>query len=199
MKLFGMPTSRTEIEHIIKAWLAISLAFAILLSGGFSPGFEFASVFIIAAITVGLGFIAHELAHKYVAQKYGCHAEFRANFMMLIASIAMSFFGFLIAAPGAVMIQGNVGVPRNGRIAAAGPAANLVFAVLFLPLANLGSPFLTSLAQYGFMINAFLGLFNMIPFGVFDGGKIYRWNKKVYGGMVAIGFILLIIQPYLFR
>lgn len=195
-KIIGFKTSKTEINHLLKAWLAISFAFAILLSNNnFNLGFII--TFFISALTVGLGFVVHEMAHKLVAQKYGCFAEFRANFTMLLLAIAMSFFGFLIAAPGAVVIGGNPGLPRSGRISAAGPGSNFVLALLFLPLLFLQNPFFNGIGNYGFMINSFLGLFNLIPFGMFDGAKILRWNKTIYGTMVGVGFLLLIVQPYL--
>jgi len=42
-----------------------------------------------------------------------------------------------------------------------------------------------------------LALFNMIPFAIFDGAKILRWNKVVYGAMVAVSFILLNVPPFI--
>ncbi|MBT3406387.1 hypothetical protein HN419_04415 [Candidatus Woesearchaeota archaeon] len=53
-------------------------------------------------------------------------------------------------------------------------------------------PFLKIASVYGATINTWLALFNMIPFGMFDGKKILRWNKIIYGVMVAIGIILLL-------
>src|SRR3989338_2503136 len=86
-------TSRTELIDITKAWLALSLAFTFvyagvsLFGGTFSIGKLFSSqfgiLFIISLFTAGLGFLLHELAHKFVAQRYGCVAEFRAFDQML--------------------------------------------------------------------------------------------------------------------
>jgi len=123
-------TSDTEIRDLIKAWIAISFAFAIVLRGGI--GLSFYQVFIVSAITVGTGFLLHELGHKIVAQRYGCFAEFRSFDQMLVLAVIMSFFGFVFAAPGAVMISGPVGVRRNGKISAAGPIVNLAFSLLSL-------------------------------------------------------------------
>jgi len=45
-------------------------------------GLKFNISFIIALFislfTLGIGFLLHELAHKFVAQRYGCFAEFRS-------------------------------------------------------------------------------------------------------------------------
>ena len=154
---------------------------------------NFILAFILSALTVGVGFLLHELAHKFVAQKYRCWAEFRAFDQMLFLAILMSFFGVIFAAPGAVMISGHVNKERNGKISAAGPLTNFVLALLFLILATLPLHlFIKNIGSYGFIINAWLGLFNMIPFGNFDGVKILRWNKVVYGVMVAFGLALLL-------
>lgn len=187
---FGfISSSRTEIRDILKAWLAISLAFAILLRNEL----PFVYAFLIAALTVGIGFLLHELAHKLTAQHYGCYAEFRSFDTMLILAILMSFVGFIFAAPGAVFISGPVGKTRNGKISAAGPAANLALAALFLILSLVVSGnFLMLLFGYGFMVNTWLALFNMLPFGNFDGIKIFRWSRPVYFTMaaVAVAFML---------
>lgn len=196
-RVLGIQTSDIEIDHLLKAWLAISLAFAIMelgAAGLFS--FSIIPAFLISAFTVGIGFLLHELSHKLVAQRYGCFAEFRANFQMLLLAIVMSFFGFLFAAPGAVIIVGSqrVGEKANGIISAAGPLMNFALAILFIPLTLLSNPLLHTLGSYGFMVNSFLGLFNLIPIWMFDGAKVLRWNKVVYASMVLIGFILLFAQ-----
>jgi Zn-dependent protease len=116
---------------------------------------------------------------------------------MLILALVMSFFGFILAAPGAVMISGRVDKARNGKISAAGPIVNLVLAIIFLALAFLQLPNLfKDIAFYGFMINSWLALFNMIPFWLFDGAKIIRWNKMIYGSIVAVAFLFMLLQGF---
>lgn len=187
-----MITSKERVE-LLKAWLATSLAFGILIYGD-SGRFLFSVL--VAAFTVGLGFIAHELSHRYAAFKFRKHAEFRANNTMLILSVLMSFLGFIIAAPGAVWIGGLVTRKESGIIAAAGPIANLVIAALFIPLLWV----IPSVAHYGFMINALLGLFNLIPIHGFDGEKVMGWSKPWYfviGGIAVLLNILNILLPNL--
>ncbi|MDP6647777.1 MAG: site-2 protease family protein, partial [Candidatus Woesearchaeota archaeon] len=123
--------------------------------------------------------------------------EFRSFDNMLILALVMSFFGFILAAPGAVMISGRVDKARNGKISAAGPIVNLVLAIIFLALAFLQLPNLfKDIAFYGFMINSWLALFNMIPFWLFDGAKIIRWNKMIYGSIVAVAFLFMLLQGF---
>jgi Zn-dependent protease len=179
-----------EFKEILKAWLAISIAFGILIM---QQGKSLAFSIGVAAATVGLGFLVHELAHRHYARKFGKHAEFRANNMMLLVAIVMSFLGFIIAAPGAVIISGFVNRKEGGIIATAGPAANLIVALIFLALML----FIPSIAYYGFMINAWLALFNLIPFPGFDGHRIMEWSKPVYFIMVGIAVVANVIHVIL--
>jgi len=118
--------------------------------------------------------------------------------MLLLLRILMLFFGFVLAAPGAVMINGPVGVRRNGKISAAGPIINLILAFLFLSLLSVfPTGFLSIIAFYGFFINSWLALFNMIPLWNFDGKKVLRWNRKVYGIIVAIALGLMFMKNFI--
>jgi Zn-dependent protease len=189
--------SKIELKDLAKAWLIISIAFAIVLSGGRLGAFFFANV-ILSAVTVGVGFLLHEMGHKIVAQRYGCFAEFRANNFMLLVAILTSFLGVVFAAPGAVMIAGHVGKDRNGKISLAGPATNLILAIIFIGLAFIFTEgFLARIISFGVLVNVWLGLFNLIPVWLLDGKKILHWNKTVYAIIVAIGIFLFVIRYFL--
>ena len=189
-------TSEKEIKDLLKAWLAISFAFAMVLRQGIELSFY--QVFIVSAVTVGTGFLLHELGHKFVAQRYGCFAEFRSFDQMLFLAVIISFFGFVFAAPGAVMIAGRVDIRKNGIISAAGPIVNLVLALFFLSLLFMfPAGLLKILAFYGFFINSWLALFNMVPVWNFDGAKVLKWDKKVYGTIVAISLLFLFMQNFI--
>jgi Zn-dependent protease len=194
IKISNITTSEVEIKDLIKAWIAISIAFAIVMR---SLDLNFYSSFIIASLTVGIGFLLHELGHKFVAQRYGCFAEFRSFDQFLILAIIMSFFGFVFAAPGAVMISGPVGVRRNGKISVAGPLVNLALALMFLSILLIPPTGIFRIfAVYGFLINSWLALFNMIPFGNLDGAKVLRWSKPVYALVVLIAVVFMFLQSY---
>lgn len=188
-----------EKGELVKAWVLTSLAFAIFfLRTGFLPlknitFVGFALVFCIAAVTAGLGFVLHEMCHKYAAHHFGVHGEFHSNGFMLIASIFLAFMGFLFAAPGAVMIFGNITKRENGIISLAGPLCNVVLALLFLPLTFLGG-FLETVGSIGLLVNAILGAFNMIPFLGLDGEKIFVWNKLVYFSLVIVAGMLVVLS-----
>ncbi len=184
-------TSSIEVWNLLKAWTAISLAFAILLNRGFALNQQFLIVLVTAAFTVGVGFLLHEMGHKIVAQHYGLFAEFRSFDPMLLLAIFFSFFGFILAAPGAVMINGRVSVEQNGKISLAGPLVNLVLALLFF--AALQAKNLYAL-RVGLAINAVLAIFNLLPFGNFDGKKLFVWSKEAWGGMVALGVVCMYLS-----
>lgn len=197
IKVGNISTSEKEIKDILKAWVAISVAFGIVLNKSVFSS-DFYSKFILASLTVGIGFLLHELGHKFVAQRYGCFAEFRSFDKMLLLALAMSFFGFVFAAPGAVMISGRVDKRKNGIISAAGPLVNIILALIFLALVFFHAQNLfKDVALYGFIINSWLALFNMVPFGFFDGYKIIRWNKPVYFVMVIFASTLMILQNFI--
>ena len=192
-KLFGtITTSEKEIRDLIKSWIAISIAFGVILSNSLS---QFYFSFIVSMFTVGVGFIFHEMGHKFMPQKYGCFAEFRSFDRMLVLAIIMSFFGFIFAAPGAVTISGLVGTRRNGKISAMGPGTNFILAALFILIYYSATTNLTqSIGFYGFFINTWLGLFNLIPVWMFDGAKILKWSKSVYALLVIIGITFLMLS-----
>jgi Zn-dependent protease len=75
----------------------------------------------------------------------------------------------------------------------AGPLTNIVLAIIMLPLLFLGfeSKILTEIIVSGYLINAWLALFNLIPLWNFDGAKIYAWNKKIYFSMITVAVFML--------
>ncbi len=188
-------TSNKEIIDILKAWIVISISFAVILSNRDVFSSKFFTNFIIAALTVGVGFLFHELSHKVLAQKYGAIAEFRSFDMMLVLALATSFLGVVFAAPGAVMIAGgNINVKRYGKISAAGPIVNLVLAIIFFVVRTLNfSTTFNLIGQYGFFVNSWLALFNMIPLWEFDGRKIFAWSKTVWVSIVAVALVFLFV------
>ena len=88
------------------------------------------------------------------------------------------------------MIHGQVTRKENGIISAAGPLTNFSLAMIFMGL-MFYLPTWGFIFNIGFFINLWLGLFNLIPFGNFDGIKILHWNRYIWMGMVAFGVYFL--------
>jgi Zn-dependent protease len=208
--------TRREEADLFIAWLAISLAFAIIKIapyGILGPPIHVTLIdalkfFSIALFTVGIGFIIHEMAHKFTAIRYGYWAEFRKdNNMLLVAVVMASLVGFVFAAPGATVIYTNSydgrGLSReqNGKISAAGPVVNLLlcipFAFLFIiagGLAALETRNMTILAELGLagiQINAMIATFNLIPLSILDGTKVWAWNKPVFLVLILVAVAVL--------
>jgi Zn-dependent protease len=137
------------------------------------------------------GFLVHELTHKAMAQRYGMWAEFRLDKFGAVLTLLSAVSPLKIIAPGAVVIAGNTTPDRVGKTAAAGPTTNILIASLLLGLAEVLHPigFIEALLA-GSAINAFMALFNLIPFGVFDGLKVFRWNKQVWLVLLALAVLI---------
>src|SRR3989344_7817517 len=112
-----MHFTQKEIKDLFFAWILLSIAFAVLFTDirEFTIN-SFVISLMLSALTAGIGFLFHELMHKYIAQKYGLYAEFQAFYKMIFLAIGLAFFGFIFAAPGAVFIKGNITKERNGKI-----------------------------------------------------------------------------------
>jgi len=194
----GLRTSGEEVKQILIAWLALTVGFTLLMTGPIQAGSvgpdEVFVTFVVALVTGGAGFLLHELAHKVAAQRYGYWAEFRADYEMLAVTIASGALGFLFAAPGAVEIRGRyIDERKNGIIALAGPATNVVLFLFFAPVAAVVSGGLLGfVASFGAFINAFLAAFNMVPFGPLDGRKVLVWDERVFAVALAVCAVLAV-------
>jgi len=133
-----------------------------------------------AIIVVAPAIILHELAHKFVAMAYGFDATFKLFPFGLVVGIFLKLINspFLLLAPGYVEIGTAAFVnPIAYRVIAfAGPALNLLLWVG--SWAILKSSIKLSRTQHATLhmtklLNMLLFFFNMIPFGPFDGQKVF--------------------------
>jgi Zn-dependent protease len=96
-----------ELKGLVISALLMALAFGIALSGGvraFSEPRSLLTVCLMAIVSVSLGFVLHEMGHRFLARRFGCFAEYTMWPAGLILALLCSLFGFVFAAPGAVMI-----------------------------------------------------------------------------------------------
>jgi len=179
--------SEKEVRHLGISLIIIAalplMSWKFLLQ---SPTLALGAVLIFAA-----AFLLHELAHKFMAQRLGYWAEYRLNNIGLMITLFSFFSNFKIVAPGAVMIAGLMYGDDYGKISVAGPVTNIAQAIVFLALDFFTTnTFVSVLAYIGILINSSLALFNLLPFGVFDGAKILRWDWRAWLATAATAGLL---------
>jgi Zn-dependent protease len=187
LKAMKIKSSKTELLHLSIATLLV-MAVGLSFNHYRYISWQFLAIFVTA-------FLIHELAHKFLAQYYGSWAEFRAQLYGLIitAISALPIMPFKFIAPGAVMV-GLSDKNKFGRVALIGPMTNLIMGFGFLMSSYLFpySPYM----YVGASFNAWIAMFNLLPFGVLDGQKIFDWNKVVWACTMA-STMALFITSYL--
>ena len=185
--------SKREIRDISISVFVLSLVFS-------SFTLELIPVTILIVILV---FLSHELGHKFLAQYYGCSAEYRMWTFGLILALIFALIpgGIIFAAPGAVYIS-----PFNRKkfafrvaylrkkdyalISLAGPLVNIIVGIVLILISFY---FPLELFDLTARLSFFLALFNLIPFPPLDGAKVLNWNSKVWVLAISLCLIGLII------
>jgi len=187
--------SSREIRHLTIAALLVA---GIALSWGMYPDVyeKIGGSIMLVVFTLVLtgSFFTHEIAHKITAQRRGLWAEFRLTFMgaiLTLLSVVSPFFK--IISPGAVMISGLADMEKMGKISIAGPATNITLSMTLLAIAFL-LPQGTLIFLFGAAFNAWIALFNLIPFGILDGFKVFMWDKKIWALAFTASLILTMVS-----
>jgi len=193
-------SSPKELKHIVvAACLVIGIGFSIGLYGSYFGGFNFTWTLVLMAVFAVImtaSFLSHELAHKVMAQRNGLWAEFRLTTWGAVLTFVSIFLPFRMIAPGAMMIAGSPNGEEIVKISIVGPITNIIFSSALIGVAFALLPIASSFALMLFFaayINAFMAVFNLIPFGVLDGYKIFSFNKKVWVLAFILSLVLIII------
>ena len=150
----------------------------------------------IAAIPVVFAITVHEVAHGLVAKQFGDRtAEMQGRLSLnpirhidpigtvLVPALLLWLGGFLFGWAKPVPVDSrNMRNPRSNMVwvTAAGPAANVVMAVIWaflmmlaqnLELGTVGE-WIRHMARVGILINVMLAVFNMLPIPPLDGGQV---------------------------
>ncbi len=191
MELF----TREEIRDIIISVVAATIVFSYVIVGPTNilttlPAFLFIVI---------ISFLFHELAHKFVARKFGATAFFKMWPTGILLGLIFMFARIIILMPGAVVVYPyrfarwrgkhiNLTVDEIGLISVSGPLVNMFFAAFF----SFFSGWAFTLLTY---INAILAFFNLLPIPPLDGSKVFMWKSWVWVMLIIIsGFMIF---PYL--
>jgi len=126
---------------------------------------------IVSAAILFASVLVHELSHSYIAKKNG----------LPIARITLFFFGGV-----SEMTEEPQNPGLEVRMAVAGPLMSFLIAAVLGALWYLGgiakAPVaITATLGYGALINAILGIFNLLPAFPLDGGRVFRgsiWKRS---------------------
>lgn len=187
-----------ELRHIIASILVLVVA----VSGvGFLHLPSFAAIaerLTVVSLPLAVGFVAHELAHKWAAMRYGHLAVYR---MWTLGLVLALLFGLatngrvIFAAPGAVVILAPYFTRKEGGvIGLSGPLTNILLAGMFLVVGAVGR-IVGAIGANGVFINLWLAFFNLLPLPPLDGSKVFSWNPIIWAileaPLAAIIFLLL--------
>jgi Zn-dependent protease len=189
-------TSPKELKHIgVAAALVIGIG---LSMAWYSFSWSWA-VMAFFAFVMTMSFLVHEIAHKVMAQQAGLWAEFRLTTWGSVLTLVSVFLPFKMIAPGAMMIGGTAPTTKDMvKISVAGVITNIIFAATFLGLA-FGLPITeyTGMLFFAAYINSFMAVFNLIPFGVLDGYKLFLLNKKAWVLAFVPSIIFAVISGWI--
>ena len=157
----------------------------------------------------------HEFAHAWVATKLGDDTPKREGRVTLNPLAHVDWIGtVLLPAVTSLIGAGFLGWGKpvntnpsklwgglNGMalVALAGPASNVVFAVVLAAVAAAtasSSPAVARFAARGAQLSIYLALFNMIPIPPLDGSKLLlaaRFPVQIYSMVARYGFLVLIV------
>jgi len=161
------------------------------------PQLSLLQILAVAAIPVLFAITLHEVAHGWVARRFGDRtAEMLGRLTVnplkhidpigtvVVPAIALMTTGFLFgwAKPVPVAIR-NLRNPRRDMmlVAAAGPSANILMAlfwafftklVVISGVEGMTAVFFLTMGQIGVFINVILAVFNMLPIPPLDGGRV---------------------------
>jgi Zn-dependent protease/predicted transcriptional regulator len=171
-KLFGFQVS------LDASWVFLLLLVTWSLATGFFPsrftGLSRPTYWVmgtVAALTLFLSIILHELAHSLVARRHNVN----------IRGITLFVFGGV-----AQMEDEPSGPQAEFAMAIAGPLMSIALAVFFYSLSRLGEYLGLATGVFGVLrylaiMNGMLAIFNLVPAFPLDGGRLLRsalWKKS---------------------
>jgi Zn-dependent protease len=156
--------------------------------------------------------VPHEFAHAWVAMKLGDDTPVKEGRVTLNPLAHVDWLGTVILPLAMSLLSGGFigwGKPVNTNpsklrwgwngmalVAMAGPASNVIFAIVLLALAAHSPESMRMLCVMAARLSLFLAIFNMIPIPPLDGSKLLlaaRVPIFVYNELARFGFLLILI------
>jgi Zn-dependent protease len=157
----------------------------------------------------------HEFAHAWVATRLGDDTPRLQGRLTLNPLAHVDWLGTTILPALTSLFGGGLlgwgkpvysnpsklrwGLNGLALVAMAGPASNVVFAVILAVVARATAGFAPALAQFaarGVDLSLYLAIFNMLPVPPLDGSKLLlaaRIPPVIYNELARAGFLLLIV------
>ena len=182
-----------EIKNIVLSLAVLSLSLCLATSAPLSP--TFFVYFSFFGVSVGIGFVLHELAHKFTAHYFGAYARFEVWPLGLLLAVLSGLIGVVFVAHGAVVIYDWVEPLAMFYVALAGPLTNLALTTLFVFL-HFTAPFTLGdyeLWSFSALVNAWLALFNLLPLPPLDGSKMFVVNKAAWLLIFVIALMTFVV------
>ncbi|MCD6524707.1 MAG: site-2 protease family protein [Thermococcus sp.] len=182
-----------EVEDLLVSFLTLLLLFS---------NFEIRSMPLVAPAVV-TAFVFHELAHRWAAERYGYRAFYRRWDTGIVIALLLGLItkiltgnAWIFAALGAVHISAPYMLADReafGKIALAGPLANIVVGVAALGSSHFVSGVLGNVLSLVAGVNLWLAFFNLWPIPPLDGYKVLRWSPAYWAISVGVAYSLNLI------
>jgi Zn-dependent protease/predicted N-acetyltransferase YhbS len=197
------PRETDEVWHFMAAWVGVSLTWWIHALRDGQPSLLLPFFFVV----VGLSLMAHELPQKLIGRHLGWETTFKAWGSGLFFSSLLAIVGSFFPAYGSTYVKQldwryTPTKKETGIFFAIGPSVSLVLAFVFWVLSHItNSGLLTALGTIGYTMNLVTVIFNLIPVQaagglVWDGKKIFAWNKTVWTTLVTTTSALIILDAF---
>ena len=194
---------KNETPFSNKEWVSILVSIGVMtLIVGFNDGREvfdpayFLFNLILSLVAVSFAVLIHEFAHRITAVNLGYKAEFKISIYGLLAGALLALVSYgkiLILAHGSfylnIMEKHRLGYFRhylgyfdNGKVAIAGPLANLAAAMFFSMLSFMENPLIDKLI----LVNALIAIIQILPIPFMDGGHVMYAARKPYPVIMSV-------------